>query len=78
MKSTILARIVKLEMMRRPGADENAERREVANWAAANPEEASRLIAEVSARLLGDGKDCPVYVVPPKPAAVHDFFMEGL
>lgn len=78
MSSAILARIIKLEERRRPVLDLELERREVADWAAANPEVASALISEVSAHLLGEGDEpCP-YFVPPEPAAVHAFFVEGL
>lgn len=78
MSSAILARIVKLEGRCRPAFDHELERREVADWAAANPEETSALISEVSAHLLGEGNEPSPYFVPPEPAAVRAFFMEGL
>lgn len=78
MSSAILARIIKLEERRRPVLDLELERREVADWAAANPEEASALISQVSAHLLGEDNEPSPYFVPPEPAAVRAFFMEGI
>ncbi len=75
MTSTMLARIVKLEEQRRPIVDREAERRSIAEWAAANPEEASRLVSQVSARLLGPGNESSAYYVPPEPDALWRFFM---
>lgn len=66
MTGAMLARIIKLEGQRQPVVDKEAERRRIADWAAANPEEASRLVTQVSARLLGPGNESSAFQIPPE------------
>jgi parvulin-like peptidyl-prolyl isomerase len=77
MKSIFDRRLRKLEAKASPPVDREAERRAIADWAVANPEEASQLIAQVNAQLLGDEYDDSHRIVPPEPIALRAFFEEA-